>query len=214
MISRRDAYAKKVRRREKFAKSMLWVASIVTIGMLISIIGYILFKGFVSDKRSEYEIINLFTLLIAEEQPVARDLRIIINAMRTSHSLGRMADNAVHISKSTITLTEQEYLKPLVQLPRMAEITVGMVKDAIDVFINPNEERAREIALRDKKVDTFYASIFKDLLSLMHEDTEKIEQCMILLFICRRLERVADHTTHICEGAVYVETGEHVYLNQ
>ena len=163
---------------------------------------------------SENEIINLSTLLIAEEQPVARDLRIIINAMRTSHSLGRMADNAVHISKSTITLTEQEYLKPLVQLPRMAEITVGMVKDAIDVFINPNEERAREIALRDKKVDTFYASIFKDLLSLMHEDTEKIEQCMILLFICRRLERVADHTTHICEGAVYVETGEHVYLNQ
>jgi phosphate transport system protein len=161
----------------------------------------------------ESELYQSSALLIAEEQPVARDLRIILNAIRSGHVLERIADSGVHIAKSTIILQREGYVKPIVDIPKMAKIALGMLKDAIDAYATYDTERAREIAARDKEVDNMYAEIFKELLSYMHEDPSKIEQCMILLFICRRLERVADQTTHLCEGIIYVAEGQNLDLN-
>jgi phosphate transport system protein len=161
----------------------------------------------------ETKIIKLSTVMIAEEQPVARDLRTILGSMRIAHDLERIADNAVHVSKSTLLLAEEEYLKPISDLPKMAEISIGMVRDAVDNVINQDVESAREICTRDKNVDDIYADDFKKLISLMHKNPPIIEQALSYLFICRRLERVADHATHICEDVVYIKSGERVPLN-
>ena len=152
--------------------------------------------------------------LIAEEQPVAKDLRIILNAFKISHSLERIGDNAVHISKTAIRLSSEKYLKPLTDIQNMAEIAIGMVKDSLDSYIETNSERAVDVSKRDSKVDELYSQIFRDLLTYMHKNPDTIDQAMSLLFICRRLERVADHSTHICEGTIYIATGKHVDLNE
>ena len=163
--------------------------------------------------RMESELYNYSALLIAEQQPVARDLRIILNAIRSGHVLERIADSAVHIAKSTIILHDEGYVKPIVDIPKMVKIALGMLKDAIDAYATYDTDKAREIAKRDIEVDNMYAYIFKELLTYMHEDPSKIEQCMTLLFICRRLERIADQTTHLCEGIIYVAEGKNLDLN-
>jgi phosphate transport system protein len=167
-----------------------------------------------SINRMEGDLYNYSALLIAEQQPVARDLRIILNAIRSGHVLERIADSAVHIAKSTIILHEKGYVKPVVDIPKMAKIVLGMLKEAIDAYSSYDTDQAQSIAARDKEVDDIYAMIFKELITYMHEDPSKIEQCMTLLFICRRLERIADQTTHLCEGIIYVSKGENVDLNR
>jgi phosphate transport system protein len=158
-------------------------------------------------------IYNSSALLIAEEQPVARDLRTILNAIRASHVFERIADSGVHIAKSTIILEKKGYVKPLVDIPRMAKIVLTMLKDAVDSFSSYDTNAAREIAERDAEVDLVYREVFKQLLSCMHEDPANIDTCMTLLFICRRLERIGDQTTHICEGIIYVAEAENLDLN-
>lgn len=151
--------------------------------------------------------------LIAEEQPVARDLRVILNALKVSHGLERIGDNAVHIAKSTIKLSQEKYIKPLIDIPRMAEIAIGMLNDSLDALVNLDAEKAVEISKRDQLVDEIYSQVFRELITYMHEDPSKISQSMTFLFICRRLERVADQSTHICEGVVFVAKGESSELN-
>jgi phosphate transport system protein len=161
----------------------------------------------------EIDINNQCTRMIAEEQPVAKDLRIIINAFKMSHSLERIADNGVHIAKSTIRLSGEPYMKPLIDIPRMAGIAIGMLKDSLDAYAQLDCDVAVKISTRDSKVDELYSQIFRELITYMHEDPSKISQAMTLLFICRRLERVADQSTHICEGVHFVAKAEHVELN-
>ena len=153
------------------------------------------------------------TKMIAEEQPVAKDLRLIINSFKMSHSLERIGDNAVHIAKSTIILAEEPYMKPLIDIPRMAEIAIGMLKDSLDAYGRLDCDAAIQISKRDVKVDELYSQIFRELVTYMHEDPAKISQAMTLLFICRRLERVADQSTHICEGVQFVAKAEYMELN-
>jgi phosphate transport system protein len=166
-----------------------------------------------SMNEMETFIYNSSAMLIAEEQPVARDLRIILNAIRSSHVFERIADSAVHIAKSTIILEKEGYMEPKIDIPKMAKIVIGMLKDAIDSFTTYDTKAAREIAKRDALVDELYKNIFKHLISCMHEDSSTINKCMTLLFICRRLERIGDQTTHICEGIIYVDEAENVDLN-
>jgi phosphate transport system protein len=163
--------------------------------------------------QSELRIDDRCAVLIAEEQPVARDLRFILNSMRTSHTLERIADNAVHVSKSTLILAEENFPKPLVNIQRIAAIATRMLKDSMDVFVTLDIKSAEEISKRDQEVDRIYAEIFRLLLEIMQKDPQKIHQALTLLFICRRLERIADHSTHICEGVIYVQTGDYVDLN-
>jgi phosphate transport system protein len=163
--------------------------------------------------KLELNIDEQCAILIAEEQPVARDLRLIINAMRTSHALERIADNAVHIAKGALRLSGEQYVKPLIDLRNVAEISIGMVKGSLDIFLSLDRAQAEEIARRDNEVDEIYAEFFKDCMFSMQEDPSRVAQALTLLFVCRRFERIADHATHICEGAIFVETGEYVDLN-
>lgn len=161
----------------------------------------------------EIDINNQCIRMIAEEQPVARDLRTIINAFKMSHSLERIGDNGVHIAKSTIILSKEPYMKPLIDIPRMSDIAIGMLKDSLDSYSRLDFKAAVQISKRDIKVDELYSQIFRELVTYMHEDPGKISQAMTLLFICRRLERIADQSTHICEGVQFVAKAEYVELN-
>jgi phosphate transport system protein len=163
--------------------------------------------------RLELDIDEECAILIAEESPVARDLRLILNAMRTSHTLERIADNAVHIAKSALRLAGENTIRTIAGIRELADIAVGMVRSSLEVFLSLDRARAEEIGRRDSEVDSIYARVFQDCTAAMQQDSSIISQSLTLLFVCRRLERIADHATHICEGAIYVESGEYVDLN-
>ena len=163
--------------------------------------------------RLELDIDEECAILIAEESPVARDLRLILNAMRTSHTLERIADNAVHIAKSALRLAGENTIRTIAGMRELADIAVGMVRSSLEVFLSLDRARAEEIGRRDTEVDSIYARVFQDCTAAMQQDSSIISQSLTLLFVCRRLERIADHATHICEGAIYVESGEYVDLN-
>jgi len=166
-----------------------------------------------SINKLELNIDKECAILIAEEQPVARDLRLILNAMRTSHTLERIADNAVHIAKSVLRLEGENFIAARGDMQRAAGIAIGMVRDSLDVFLSLDRAQAEEIAKRDNEVDAIYSAIFKEMISRMEHNPKNVSHALSLLFVCRRFERIADHATHICEGAIFVETGEYVDLN-
>ena len=166
-----------------------------------------------SINKLELNIDKECAILIAEEQPVARDLRLILNAMRTSHTLERIADNAVHIAKSVLRLEGENFIAVRGDMQRAAGIAIGMVRDSLDVFLSLDRAQAEEIAKRDNEVDAIYSAIFKEMISRMEHNPKNVSHALSLLFVCRRFERIADHATHICEGAIFVETGEYVDLN-
>ncbi|MBN2324678.1 MAG: phosphate signaling complex protein PhoU [Spirochaetes bacterium] len=162
--------------------------------------------------RLEVELNEKCAVLIAEEQPVAKDLRIILNAVRACYDLERIADNAVHVSKCTVNLAGESYIEPVKELMKMPEIVFGMLRDSLDVYLTLDTDKAREISMRDRQVDRLYRSLFGELVEYMHAHPDKIDQGLAILFLGRRFERIADHTTHICEGAVYTATGKHIEL--
>ena len=128
----------------------------------------------------EIDINNQCTRMIAEEQPVAKDLRIIINAFKMSHILERIGDNAVHIAKSTIVLSGEPYMKPLIDIPRMADIAIGMLKDSLDAYARQDCEVAVQISKRDIKVDELYSQVFREMITYMHKDPGKISLAMTI----------------------------------
>ena len=162
--------------------------------------------------RLEVALNEKCALLIAEEQPVAKDLRIILNAVRACYDIERIADNAVHISKCTINLAEENYIEPVGQLLKMPPIVFDMLRDSLDVYLSLDTEKATEISMRDRHVDRLYSTLFSELVEYMHENPDKIDQGVSMIFMGRRFERIADHTTHICEGAIYTATGRHIEL--
>jgi len=151
--------------------------------------------------------------LIALQSPLAKDLRIIATALKIITDLERIADYAVDISKITIKLANEKYIKELIDIPRMAEIAVRMVKGCIDAYVHLDTEEAREVAKMDDEVDGLYNQIFRELLVIMMEDPKTITQATYFLLISRYLERIGDHVTNICERIIYAVTSEHVDLN-
>ncbi len=151
--------------------------------------------------------------IIALQQPVGSDLRKIATMLKISGDLERMGDYATSISKTTIRLKGEKYVKPLIDIPEMARIVKEMVRDALNAYISGDEEEAIRIAQRDDEVDRFYTIIFDDLLAVMKHDTMNIHQGSHLLLVAQFLERVADHVTNICEWIVYMKTGEIRALN-
>lgn len=152
--------------------------------------------------------------LIALQSPLAKDLRIIATALKIITDLERIADYAVDISKITIKLAGEKYIKELIDIPRMAEIAAKMVKGCIDAYVHLNVEEAREVAGWDDEVDALYNQIFRELLVIMMEDPKTIHQSTYFLLISRYLERIGDHVTNICERIIYSVTSEHVDLNE
>jgi phosphate transport system protein len=162
----------------------------------------------------EQEIEDRCIVLIAREQPVATDLRKLITSLKIVTQLERMGDHALHVAKGTLRLLPETYMKPLIDIPRMAESGIGMIRDVLTAFLDNDAERAREVASRDHLVDELHNQVMREVFTYMMENTKNIPQSISLLFISRFLERVGDHVTNICEWVVYSATGERVELNQ
>lgn len=163
--------------------------------------------------KFERDIEEKCVRMIAMEQPLAGDLRRIFVTSKIVTDLERMADHAVDIARIAILLKDETYIKELVYIPKMAQIVEKMVKGAVEVYITRNTKLAYEICDMDNEVDTIYDSVFQFLLEKMRTDEKAVTQGSRFLFVCKYLERIADHGTNICEDAVYLETGEKLKLN-
>jgi len=151
--------------------------------------------------------------LIAMQQPMAVDLRFIISAIKIIPELERMADNAVDIAKTVKKIQEPEFIKPLIDIPRMTEKVRMMVKKSIEAYIEADEVKAGELEADDDEVDAFHKQIFRELISLKIENPKTISQANYLIFISSYLERIADRSTNIGEITIYLKTGKYPNLN-
>jgi phosphate transport system protein len=152
----------------------------------------------------EIEIDELAIRLLALKAPVASDLRLITVAMKTSHDLERVGDEATTIARRALELSKEPQLKAYVDIPRMANIGLQMLKDALDAFVNRAPERARAIIPRDKEVDAINKQLHRELASFMIERPATITRALNLMVISKSLERIADHATNIAEEVVYI----------
>jgi phosphate transport system protein len=160
-------------------------------------------------QANDYEIAidELCVTTIAQYQPNAKALRTILMILNISTSLERMADHAVTISESGLFLIEKPSVKPLIDIPRMAELVIGMLKDALNAFINEDSELARNVCERDSIVDGLRTQIARELVTFMIADPNTIERALQLMKIASNLERIADLTTNICEDVIYMVKG-------
>ena len=146
--------------------------------------------------------------LIALRQPMARDLRLITTAMKITTDLERMGDLAVNIAERAIELNNEPQLKPFVNIPKMAEITQTMVRDALDSFVTGCSRLPYEVIKRDDEVDDLTVRNFEELLGLMLQDPKIIPLAVKRTYIAKYLERIADHTTNIAEMIIYMCKGK------
>lgn len=161
----------------------------------------------------EEKITDIGSRLIATQQPVAKDLRRILVAFKISNDLERMADLAVDIAKAVLRFEGQRLIKPLVDLPRMAETVQTMIYESTQAFIRESVDLAYKMAKDDDAVDALYSQILMDLFALMIEDPKNANQVMNLSFVGRYIERIGDHATNIGESVVYLVTGKRPDLN-
>ena len=151
--------------------------------------------------------------LIATQQPMGKDLRTIGTAFNIIKSLERMADLAVDIAKTVIRIGNEPLIKPLIDIPRMAELSKEMVRKVLDSYVKQDVSLIMNIAADDDQVDELHNQIFRELLLIMMENPKTITQATHLLFISRFLERIADYATNIGESVVFLVTGERKDLN-
>lgn len=148
------------------------------------------------------------TRLLALQQPLARDLRAVIAAVRMSSDLERIGDYAKDIAKVTLRLSGAPYYKPLEDLPRMARQAGEMIRLAIRCFVDRDLELARRVAEMDKAVDALWSSLRDELIAAMGREPSLVLQATHLLLVARYLERVGDHTVNVVERVAYQETGK------
>jgi phosphate transport system protein len=154
--------------------------------------------------RLEIEIDNRCIKLLALRQPTATDLRFIAMAMKISSELERIGDQAVNIAHRAEELGKEPLLKPLVDIPRMAEHAQGMIHDSLDAFVYAKPDVARQVIERDERVDLLNCQLHRELTSFMIEDPHTITRCLNLMSVAHNLERIADHATNIAEDIVYL----------
>jgi phosphate transport system protein len=148
------------------------------------------------------------TALIATEQPVARDLRVIVAALLVSNELERMGDYAAHFANAASRVSEYFVKSSREEITKMTQIASTMVRDGAEAFLKQDCDLAREVTLRDDEVDGLYARFFQKILVDMTENPQHVQEGTALLFCSKYLERLADHATNICKEVVYVCTGE------
>jgi phosphate transport system protein len=146
--------------------------------------------------------------LIALRQPMARDLRLITTAMKITTDLERMGDLAVNIAERAIELSEEPELKPYVNIPKIAEITQGMVRSALDAFVRGCSKLPYEVINRDDEVDELTVKNFQELLNLMIQNPKVIPLAVKRTYVAKYLERIADHATNIAEMIIYMCKGK------
>lgn len=161
----------------------------------------------------EVEIEDNCVRLLALQQPMASDLRVIRSTLKIINDLERIADHASDIAKVTIRLSGQPLIKPLIDVPRMAEITQKMLRESLDAFVRRDAIQVEQLIDWDHEVDSLYNQIFRELLTFMMEDPRTIRQATSLLFVGRHLERMADYCTNLGEAVYYMVKGERKELN-
>ncbi|MGA2542412.1 MAG: phosphate signaling complex protein PhoU [Verrucomicrobiota bacterium] len=153
--------------------------------------------------RYEMEIDDMAINLLAKA-PLATDLRLITVAMKISQNLERIGDEATTIARRALELNGEPQLKSYIDIPRMAAIALGMLKESLDAFVNKEPEKARTVIPRDKEVDALNRQLYRELSSFMVENPATITRCLNLMTVSKSLERVADHATNIAEEVVYL----------
>ena len=158
--------------------------------------------------HKRYEIEEKCVEIIATQQPMAGDLRIILAVLIIVSEVERIGDYAEGIAKIAIMIGDEPPLKPLIDIPRMADQTVDMLRRALDAFVNRDAETARQISTEDDAIDHLYDQVFRELLTFMAEDPKTITRATRLIWVAHNLERAADRVTNICERVVFVVTGK------
>ncbi|MBI3910102.1 MAG: phosphate signaling complex protein PhoU [Armatimonadetes bacterium] len=146
--------------------------------------------------------------LLALQQPMSRDLRLISTALKIITDLERIGDYAVDIAKTARRLAGEVYLKPLVDIPRMGEVCIWMIREALNAYVRRDLDLVNQVVARDDEVDELYDRLFTDLLAYMERDPSLIRQGTWLLHVARFLERIADHIVNVAERVYFMETGD------
>ena len=166
---------------------------------------------FINEKRSDLEMDTL--VLIATQQPMASDLRVLASILEIATELERMGDYAKGIAKINLMIGKRPLIKPLVDIPRMAEKACQMLRQALTAFVERDVDAAYAITKQDDEVDALYNQVYRELLTFIMADPRTIDQATHLLWAAHNLERTADRVTNICERVVFVVTGEIVEMD-
>jgi phosphate transport system protein len=151
--------------------------------------------------------------LIATQQPAARDLRAVIAALSIVTDLERIGDHAAGMAKIVLRMGDEPLLKPLIDMPRMADECRDMLHRSLDAYVTRDAELAHQVAVRDDLIDGLYKQIFRELLSFMVEDPRTTTRALYLLFAAHNLERIGDRVTNIAERVIFISSGEMKELN-
>ncbi len=160
--------------------------------------------------RMDVQIDDICLRLLALHQPAARDLRLITTALKITTDLERAGDMAENIAERAIELSREPLLKPLIDLPRMAAIAQGMLRQALDSFVREDVDMALQVCHQDDSVDELTGQILRELLTFMMEDPHTISRALRLIFISKYIERLADHATNIAEMVIFMVKGKSI----
>ena len=160
--------------------------------------------------RMQIEIDDLATGLLALQQPMATDLRFITSAIKINSDLERMGDHAVNIAERARSLMNEPTIKPLIDLPQMANLVQSMLRESLDAFIKRDGSLARSVMKSDDAVDQMRDTVYDELVHYMEAEPSAIRACIHLMFVARNLERIADHATNIAEDVVFLVEGADV----
>jgi phosphate transport system protein len=160
-----------------------------------------------------FEVEEACLTLIATQQPTAGDLRAVVATMNIVVDMERMGDHASGIAKTVIRMGDEPLLKPLIDIPRMAQLSRTMLRESLDAFIERNAAKARAIAKRDEDIDHLYRAIFDELVEIMAVKPESVERATYLLWCAHNLERIGDRVTNIAERVIFMTTGDMQELN-
>ena len=158
----------------------------------------------------EIDIEDYVLKLLALRQPAARDLRLLTAILKINNDLERVADQAVNIAEISLELMKQPPLKPLIDIPHMADLAQRMIKDAIEAFVHHDAGLAKQVCEHDDDVDRLNEQLFRELVTYMLEDPKAIARAVDLILVSRNLERIADHATNIGEDVIFIEEGKNI----
>lgn len=158
--------------------------------------------------RKRFEIESDCLIVIATQQPLARDLRVLSSVIEVITELERMGDYAKGIARINLMIGDEELIKPLIDIPKMANIATDMLTQAIQAFVDEDADTARKIPFEDEKVDVLFNQVYRDLIEIMAKDPSGIEQSNHLQWAAHNIERMADRVTNICERTIFIVTGE------
>lgn len=201
---------------EQLKTMLLEMASLVETAIFRSINAVVqkdrlLAEGVLKDEtridRMEIDIDDLAIKLLALQQPMAVDLRLITATLKINNDLERMGDLAANIAQRAIDLIEEPSIKPMVDIPHIASLVQSMVRKALDSFVNRDPELAKSVLASDDAVDDLRTASFHELISFMERTRKNVPQSISLLSIIRNLERIADHATNIAEDALFYVDG-------